>query len=124
MAWRVTLNPAVSFAMERGPSSHRRATSWSRVSSPNAANTGADAFDDRAATLGRMRQVFLDELRLGGPALVVHGKRLGAARDGDAIEAGLGDREQGAVRLLLEFEDDKRRRLAGVVRSRVDGERA
>jgi hypothetical protein len=67
-------------------------------------------------------KMLLDEHHLSGPALVVHGERLGAAREGYAVEAGFADREQGAARILLEFEDDERRRLARVIYSRVDGE--
>jgi len=40
---RVTAAPVVSRAIDSGPAVHSRATSCRRVSSPNAANTGAEA---------------------------------------------------------------------------------
>lgn len=54
-AWREIFEPFVSRTIERGPSSHSRATMNKRVSSPSAANIGA--VSARSATAARDRDV-------------------------------------------------------------------
>src|SRR5262249_11499787 len=119
MAWRVTADPVVSRAMDRGPPTDRRASSASRVRSPNAAKTGAA----RARPVGLVlrRDMSLDVLDLGRPPLVVHAEGLGAARQRDAVETGLDYGQLGAASHFLEHEFDQRRRLGGVVDRWIDG---
>src|SRR3546814_9567052 len=62
----------------------------------------------------------LDVLHLLGPTAVVHAEGLVAAVRGDAVEARLGHRQQGAVAARLETELDQGRRLVGVVDARLD----
>src|SRR4051794_669034 len=63
IACRVTSAPVAKEVIDKGPSRHRRKTSRSRVSSPNAANNGAAvcAFILALALRG-LRKVFLDHL--------------------------------------------------------------
>src|SRR5580698_1172162 len=103
--------------MDIGPSSHRRATSRKRVSSPSAANIcaetpdaekpGADApapeprdrtlrgFPARALRL--LDKVRLDQLHLLAPAALVRRERLRPARQRNLVEAGFGNRQHGSV---------------------------
>src|SRR5579863_6285973 len=90
IACRVTSEPAVNLAIDSGPSSHSRATSRSRVSSPRAANTSADDF---AGLLLAIHDVLADRLHHQAPAIIVGGKRLRAALERNAVEAGLVDRQ-------------------------------
>ncbi len=77
------LEPSVSLVMDIGPSPQRRATSRRRISSPNAAKTGAvDVF-----ALGRMFQVPLEILHLHAPTLLVRGERFRPATSMDLLEA-------------------------------------
>src|SRR6516162_10413500 len=114
--------PAVSLAIDIGPSSQRRDTRRRRVSSPSAPKTAAEAV---SATLGLALcgcgKVFLDKLHDDRPALFVFRKRLRAAREWNSIEAGLGHCQLDAAVDLLEPEKDERRRLPRVVDARVDG---
>src|SRR5439155_25178564 len=72
IAWRVTLEPAVSLAMDIGPSSQRRETSRKRVFSPRAANRDAELFGSTVAReLGRVDKVLLDQLHDHAPTLLV-----------------------------------------------------
>src|SRR5437660_1118423 len=92
IAWRVTLDPAVSRVMDIGPASQRRATSRSRVLSPRAANSGAELFGSTAALdLRCAGKVFLDQFHYHAPTLLIGRERLGPARQRDLIEAGLSD---------------------------------
>ena len=68
-------------------------------------------------------EVLLEQLRLMFPATFVRGERLGASLEGDAIEAGLGDREGGASFDLLQLEHDESGGLLRVVDARLDRER-
>src|SRR5436190_44728 len=104
--------PAASRAMDSGPSSQRRDTSPSRVSSPNAAKMAAEADASAALTLRGLGKVLLDQRHHHRPAAFVRRERLRPARERNAIEAGLGDGEQHAIRRIFEREDDQRRRLA------------
>src|SRR5437868_3642938 len=108
--------------MDAGPRAHRRETRRRRVSSPSAANSGAEPLnpDALAARLARPGDMALDVLQLRGPTLVVHPERLGTAGEREAIEAGFHHLELRAVRDLVQLEDDQRLRLGGVIDLRVD----
>src|SRR5712692_6185595 len=121
-AWRVTPVASLRREIESGPSAERRPSSPSRVVSPRAANTGAASGSLRAAA-ARLGDIRGELLRLSRPALVVHAVRLGAARERDAVEARLDDRDRCAlaVRDLVEPEFDQGRGLGRVVDLRVGG---
>src|SRR5512142_1294783 len=91
IAWRVTSEPSVSRESDIGPSRHSRATTASRVGSPSAANTGADAAESTrgASLLGLPGDIRVDVPDLRGPSLVVHAAGLVAPRQWDRVEAGL-----------------------------------
>src|SRR5580698_2500408 len=103
IAWRVTSDPVVSLAIESGPSSHSRPTRRSRVSSPRDAKTRADAFE----LLLRIPDVLVNRLHHQGPAAVVVRKRLRAAFERYAVEAGFDDRQPDSVAGLFNREDDE-----------------
>src|SRR5436189_2115361 len=106
MAWRGSLEPAVSRVMDSGPASQRRETNRKRVLSPRAANSGAEFFGSAMAlALRRLDKVRLDQLHHHAPTLLVCRERLRPARERDSIEAGLSDRQDDAVRRLLQGED-------------------
>src|SRR4029079_765383 len=111
---RVMSKPLVSFAIDSGPWSERRETRPSRVSSPRAAKTGAEPASS-AFALTLLRKVFLDERDDHRPASLVSRKGLGAALEGNTIEAGLRHRQHHAMRLFLQPELDEGRRLVRVV---------
>src|SRR4029077_20199780 len=106
--WRVTGMPPASRVIDAGPPSHSRRRTWSRVSSPSAANTGAAR--SRCGLDGGLRRravdIPLDVAHLFVPALFVAAIRGEAAVGGDAIEAGLDHEQLGAaVRGIAERED-------------------
>src|SRR4051812_10532317 len=105
MACRVTCVPSLRRTMESGPSAPNRDTSWSRVSSPRAANSGAASLISSAALL--LRDIALDVLQLRAPAALVAAERFRAAPERDAVEARLDDGElsSGRARLELEFNE-------------------
>src|SRR5258706_11076788 len=88
IAWRVTAVPLVRDVIDCGPLEPSRPRSSSRSSSPKAAKIGAAlaTFDGRGLGL----DILPDVLHLRSPSPVVAAKRLGAPRQGDAIEARLG----------------------------------
>src|SRR4026209_545139 len=96
IAWRETRDLGDRFVIESGPPAQRRTTSFSRVSSPSAANTGATA-RTRAWAPGSAVDMALDVLGLAGPALAVHAESFVAPLRRDAVEARLAHREQGAA---------------------------
>src|SRR5262249_21951340 len=124
IAWRLMSKLLVSFTIDVGPSSLKRATRPNRVSSPRAKNTAADAtIRAPAAALRRLPgKILLDERHLLRPATLVRRERLGAPLERDAVEAGFGDGQQDAARLVLQCELDQRRRLPRVVDAGLDGE--
>src|SRR6267143_857034 len=85
IAWRVTVEPAVSRVIDRGPCEQSRATIASRFSSPSAANIGAV----REALYRPLlpRDMPRDVLQLLIPAGVVHSKRLSTPCQRNAVEA-------------------------------------
>src|SRR5262245_8465140 len=98
---------SVSFAIDVGPVSHRRETSPSLVSSPRAENTAADsAICACAPPLRRAGKVLLDQGHLLLPATFVRGECLRAPLEWNLIEARFHHRQQDAIGLLLEREDD------------------
>src|SRR5688500_8279340 len=119
--------------MDCGPPSASRMTMRNLVSPPSAANTGAALETFAAATAARapdttlalllreLLQIFLDELGLLGPALIIGGERLGPTLQRDLVEAGFGDRQRRAAGCLLQLECHERRRLLGVILAGVDG---
>src|SRR5215216_2740034 len=107
MAWRVTPVPSVRRVIETGPSADRRPSRLSRVASPSAANTGTASVSFRAVA-PRLRDIPREILDLPRPPLVVHAERLGPAGERDPIEAGLDDRDGGALLRVLEHEFDER----------------
>src|SRR5207244_1496762 len=121
-AWRVMGPPAVSRAMESGPSELRRVTRRSRVSSPRAAKIGAAAARRLVpgAASGRSADIALDGLHLLGPALLVPPICIGAPRRRNGVEAGLGHGEQRAFLDVAELELHERGRLCGVVDPGLD----
>src|SRR6267378_3812794 len=107
-----------------GPAPHIRATIRSRVSSPNAAKTGAASASLAVADLrdiatrnrsSREREVLLNQLHLRGPAALVGGERLGAPFERNPIETRLGNLQHGAARSLFQLERHQRGRLFRVV---------
>src|SRR5262245_31723410 len=117
-AWPVTAEPSLSRVIDSGPPAESRATSPRRVPSPSAANTEAAPGAGRACALAL--DIPADVLRLHAPPHVVHPVRLGTARDRDALEAGLDDRQQCSALGVREAELDQRGRLTGVIDRRVD----
>src|SRR6266545_3872780 len=120
-ACRLTLEPRASRAIDDGPRALSRPTSARRVGSPSAAKTDA-------ASSGVAANIARDALHLLGPATLVTAIGLQPPRERDAVEARLVDRQQHAITLRLEFEDDQRGRLVrvvmlDVVRVRVPAER-
>src|SRR2546427_12251296 len=107
--------------MESGPPADRRPSRRSRVASPNAANSGTASGGGCSAAALRLLDILREVLDLPVPAVVVHAGRFGAARERDAIEPGLDDRERGATRGFLESELDQRGGLGRVVDGGVDG---
>src|SRR5688572_23214112 len=121
MACRVISKPALSLAIDIGPSSQRRETRPSLVSSPRAAKSAAEpAIAAFALTLRALGKVLLDHLDHHRPALAVGGEGLGPPRKRDLIESRLRDGQHDAARRLRQAEDDERRRLARVVDARLD----
>ena len=105
MAWRVSREPDVSWAMEWGWPPESLATSARRVGSPSAAKTYAWA-RRVAALLGlgeglhRLRcgeDIGIDVLHLLGPAAAVAKEGFGAAFRRNVLEAGLDDGEDGCA---------------------------
>src|SRR5215469_1156139 len=113
-ACRVTEEPSVRLVIERGPREESWATMAKRVSSPSAANTGAELLG-LLCSLGGMSQMFFDQLDHRGPTLLVGRERLGAACQRDLVEAGLGDREHRSLRNFLQDEFDQSSGFGGVI---------
>jgi hypothetical protein len=109
IAWRVSLEPAARVAIEAGPPTQSFDTKRRRVSSPKAAKSRAEVFAALGFDLLGMAQVFLDQLNLQSPTALVRRKSGGSSLDRNTVEAGFGDRQQDAIRRVLEFEDDERR---------------
>src|SRR5437868_17517 len=105
-AWRVTREPVARPVIDIGPRSHRRETSWSRVASPRAAKTAAEAF-----ALRRTADVLREHFHHHAPTLLIVGEGFGAPLERDGIEAGLGEVEHDPVRRFLERENDEGGRL-------------
>src|SRR5262245_23966012 len=123
IAWRLMSKSAVNWVIDSGPSFDRRETRRRRVSSPNAAKTDAESDSSAIArALAGMGQMFLDERNDHAPSFLVRAERLGAARERNAIEAGLDHGEQDAVYAVFQRERDQRRRLARVVDVLLMGE--
>src|SRR6185503_3370556 len=99
--------------MESGPSSHSRATSRSRVSSPSAAKIGAAPDTPARAALAR-RDMALEVLDLLGPTTFVHPEGLGAAVLREPVESGLDDRESCPLPNGFQAKLDEGGRLRGV----------
>ena len=97
IAWRVTLAPSLSLAIDKGPSTQSRATTVSRVGSPRAANTGAASANlDLVALQASETWRWMLHVCFG-PSLIVHTQRLVAASPRDfTIEAQFDNGEQGA----------------------------
>src|SRR5262245_58279663 len=95
--------------MDSGPLEQRRATSWSRISSPSAAKMEAELGSALllVTTSGGPPEVLLDRLHLRGPPTLVVLERADATRDRDLVEAGLHHRQQGSPRDLLQLEHDQ-----------------
>src|SRR5579863_3017179 len=85
--------PAVSCVMEVGPPSQRRETRRKRISSPSAANSGAECTNSPFVLQLLLGKVFLHERHYDIPALLVGLECLRAARQWDPIEAGFCDRK-------------------------------
>ena len=100
IACRVSLEPSVSSEMEDGCPRQSFATNNRRVSSPNAAKTGARVWR-RAMRLRLAGDIALDVFHLSFPPTLVHAECLEAAVGGNFTEARLNDNEQCAVCGLL-----------------------
>src|SRR5690606_27336456 len=74
----------------------------------------------RSRGLGK---VFLDQPELMRPTTLVRREGLGAARERNPVETGLGDGEERAARCVLELEDDEGGRLVRIVYRPVDSVR-
>src|ERR1700760_3858895 len=108
--------------MDKGPSSHKRNTRRRRVSSPSAANTGAESSGGaKAAELWRLSKVVPEHRHNYCPAFVVGTEGLRAAGQRNAVESGLGHREQNSVGGVLQDEFHQCSGLAGVIDRRVGG---
>src|SRR5246127_1134716 len=108
--------PSVSLVMDVGPLLQRRETSCSRVSSPSAANTGAEFTN--CGTVFRLRclgKVLLDELHDHTPALLVRLECVRATLQRDLIEAGFGYGQHHAVRNFFESENNESGRFVRVI---------
>src|SRR4030081_1183606 len=107
--------------MDIGPCSQRRETSRKRVSSPNAAKSGAEPFGHAVAfELRRLDKVALKQFCRHLPTLLVRRKRLTPAFERDLIEAGLRDGHHDSIRRFLQREDDECGRLRRVVDTAID----
>src|SRR5262245_66171506 len=100
--------PSVSFAIDIGPPSHKRATRRRRVSSPSAAKSGAEPVNStRVRALAVLGKILLNQLDLDGPAAFVRCESRGAALERDVVEPGLGDGQLDGAVHLFELEQDR-----------------
>src|SRR3989449_1916285 len=123
IAWRVSVEPSVRRAIETRDPPLSFFTSFSRVSSPRAANIGAFLRRSRTPLSRLAGDMGLDVLHLLGPAAAVHPERLLASRRRDRVEAGLRDDQRRSRGRLLEFELDQSGRLLRVVLLGIHGVR-
>src|SRR5215472_16813265 len=108
--------------MDMGPPPQRRETSRKRVSSPSAANSGAEPIDLAwAPELCRLSKILLDHSHHHAPASLVRRERLCPALERDLIEAGLRDGQHDAVHHVLQREHDERGRLGRVIDAWLNG---
>src|SRR6516165_5250607 len=119
IACRVSFDPSVNWAIERGSASHSFATSNSRVSSPSAAKIGAQTWRLPDARLALLRNVVFNVLHLLRPAAVIPAERLEPPVVRELIEARLRDHKQCSVCSLLESKFDQCSWFARIVRWRV-----
>src|SRR5262245_6206494 len=91
-----------------------------RVSSPSAAKSGAAPRRSSRRVRRALGDMALDRLHLLGPAALVHAIGERAARERDAVEPGLDDRQPRAAGDRLELESDQGALLAGVVDAALD----
>src|ERR1051326_48452 len=94
IACRVSFDPAVNCEIDEGRPPESVATMDSRVSSPNAANTGACARDFAAARLRLLRDIPLDALHLLCPAAVIRAECRGSPLGRDFVESGFREPKQ------------------------------
>src|SRR5208337_4871202 len=92
-ACRVSREPAVRWAMDADCPELSRATSASRVLSPNAAKSTACAGRLDGARLGFFRDISLDILHLLCPAAVVSAQGVGAPFGRNSFETRLGEQQ-------------------------------
>src|SRR3954447_8344292 len=100
-AWRVMPEPAVSVPIDAGPPDSRE-MSCSRVSSPRAAKIEADC-----RGLARAGKIAADIVDLPRPPRIILPIGLVPPGDRQPIEPGLGHRQAGALRYLLQLEYDQ-----------------
>src|SRR5580698_11570136 len=124
-AWRDISVPDVSCVIDMALPTHRAATSLSRISSPKAANTGAQFCNglSLAAAALRFGDMLLDVLHLLIPPRAVHAQHVCAARQRYLIQTGFNHGEQRAAIDLLQLEHDQGRRFLRIVNLGIDGRR-
>src|SRR5215469_102383 len=108
IACRVSLEPLVSCVIEQGCPPESFATKASRVSSPNAAKTGACALPLEARLLRCFCNISLDVLHLFCPAALIPAEGFKTNVAGDIVETRLREHKQRASCGLLQPEFDKR----------------
>src|SRR6185436_2670589 len=101
--------------MDIGPSSQRRMTSRKRVSSPKAANRGAEPRGSAAFELRRLGKILLNQRYHHCPTLFVGRERLRAARQRNLVEARFRDGQRDAISRFLQSENHQSCRPRGVV---------
>src|ERR1700722_17553964 len=126
MACRDMSVPDVSCVIDMAPPPHRAAISLSRISSPRAANTGAEICNDlglAAAAALRLTDMLFDVLHLLIPPRTVHAEHVRAARQRYFIQARLNQGEHRAAIDLLKLEHDQSRRFLRIVDLGIDSRR-
>src|SRR5262249_23541 len=108
IACRVSLEPLVNCEMEQGCPPESLATKARRVSSPNAAKTGACALSLADRLLRCFCDISLDVLHLFSPTALIAAKGFKTKVARNVVKTRLDEHNQGARCGLLELEFDKR----------------
>src|SRR6202789_1946963 len=124
IACRVMSVPDVSWVMDIAPPAHSTAMSRSLISSPSAANSGAQLRSGLFAGAAlRFGDMLFDIHQLFIPSRSVQAKCCCTPRRRNFIETGFHDAEFHAPLDVLELEDDQGRGLLRIVDGRIDGAR-
>src|SRR5262249_25992784 len=111
IACRVSLEPLVNWEIEEGCPPESFTTKASRVSSPNAANTGACARPLAAVLLRCVCNISLDVLHLFSPTAIIPAERFKTNVAGNIVETRLRKHKQRAGCGLFQPEFDERGRI-------------